>query len=92
MWRRFTANCRRAMHLAHAAVRNVGHVEIMPIDVLSGLLSQNECTARRAPGKLGVSADALRKELEQLSPWEEGLFNPLTTLFRPLRYTVGLIL
>jgi len=92
MWRKFTANCGWAMHLAHAAARKAGHVEIMSLDLLSGLLSQNECTARRTPGKLGVSADALRKELEQLSPWEEGLFNPLTTLFRPLRYTVGLML
>ena len=78
------------MHLAHEAARKAGHVEIMPVDLLSGLLSQNECTARRALVKVGVSADALRQELERRSPPEEGPFNPLMVFSRPASHLIDL--
>ncbi len=78
------------MYLAHEAARRAGHIEIMPGHLLSGLLAQKDSTAGRVLEKLGVSADALREDLEQNAVLGSGPFDRLIVFSRPAAHLIDL--
>jgi len=63
VFERFTEPARRVVVLAQEEARALGHAHIGTEHLLLGLLREDEGVARRALGRLGISADAARTRI-----------------------------
>ena len=73
MFERFTDRARRVVVLAQEEARELGHNYIGTEHLLLGLLREREGIAARALEELGISLDAVRREVKQIIGQGEGM-------------------
>ena len=65
MWQRFTEMARRVIFYAQEEAANLGENYVSTEHLLLGLVREDDTVAARALGKMGVSLEQIRAEVER---------------------------